>query len=279
VNIAAFPIAGLTVNTAAASVDKVTLTTAAQAEQAYSIAIANTVTSIQGTTLSTPTVRACGFSATPAVAFLSEVNANITGGADLVELAVTTRGNLGGFELYQNPTAGSMNTTLIARLPTVCADVGDIVVVHLSPTAGAIAPFAEAVVSKTEFASATFAANYDTAWDVFGTAGIGFTSQVLVLRNAAGTVLDAAAFTGSGTAPAAFVPALQFIQSLGKWTPADCGGALCTATSTPTAEGVSAVWTGSSATAGGNSVRRLNPPTSSAAGWAVGASSFGLANP
>lgn len=283
VNAAAFPIASLVVNAATAAIDKVTLTTATQAEQAYSIAIANTVTSIQGTALSTPTVRACGFSATPASVFLSEVNVNVTGGADLVELAVTARGNLGGFELYQNPTAASMNTTLIARLPTVCADVGDIVVVHLNPTVpvGSVAPFPEAVVGKTEFPQGTYGVNYDSAWDIFGLSGVGYSSQVLVLKNPAGAVVDAAAFaTGSAaSAPAAFIPSLQFIQSLGRWTPADCGGQLCTTMTTPTAAEVSASWGGLGTAATGNSVRRIDPAASSAMSWGVGASSFGLSNP
>lgn len=277
---ASFTVPGLTVNTATVTnVDRVSLTTTTQAATAYDLAIANTVADIQGTAVSTPSAHVCGFSATPPSMILNEVNAAISGGADLIELEVTARGNLGDFELVQNPVAAATGT-VIAKLPTICAEAGDIVVVHLGPGTAGVASTSEWLVGKSELPQVTFAANYDAAWDVLGISGLGNTSQVIALARS-GAIVDATPFTNNnvGQAPVAFIPALNHVQSLSLWTPADCGGAACSAVTTPTAFEVSAVWSGSSASSTGASVRRLRPVVSTSAGWSVGASSFGLPNP
>jgi len=97
-----FTIGGLAVNAAKASINHVTLTTDAQAEVGYDVTIAPTVTNLQGAASLTPTARFCGVMALPVLLTFSEINANIPGGSDLLELTVTRGGPLSGFTLRAN---------------------------------------------------------------------------------------------------------------------------------------------------------------------------------
>jgi hypothetical protein len=273
----AFSIAGVTVNTAAASFNHVALTTTTQSAGTYDVVIAPTVTNLQGVAPVPLTARFCGFSSLPALLTLSEVNSNLAGGADLIELTVTRAGSLGGFTLRSGLTmpAGTSGA-LLATLPAICGAVGDIVVVHLVPGA---APGASETASKTQFDNATYSQNYDTAWDVLGAStGLGPTT-VITIRNPDGTYLEAVAFQDGGNAAttAGYKSGLIAAQAQGLWLPADCGGAACSDASAPTARSIGASWAGLAATPSGNSVHRVSAATDASA-WAVGRSSFGVGN-
>ncbi len=214
---------------------------------------------------------------------ITEVNPNL-GTEDLVELQVTQSGPLRGFELRRDPT--SMGTggggTLLATLPSICAAAGDVVVIHLTPSAD---PTTSETAAKDEHPSATYAQNYNGAWDVRGgNNSLPFTAStamaVLTVRDPSGAYIEAAAFSnGTAAVTATYRDALAFAQSLGLWLPADCGGVTCTDASTPTAQSVSAIWAGVEGTPGGTSCRRATlPSASTAASFAVGVSSFGTAN-
>ena len=271
-----FTIAGLAVNTAMATFDHVALTTDPQSA-GYDVVIAPTVTNLQGVAPSPLTAHFCGFSAVPAALTLNELNVNLSGGSDLIELKVTQSGSLGGFTLRANPVAAGASGTLLATLPAICGAVGDIVVVHLVPPA---APAASETLSKSQFDFATYPQNYDTAWDVLGgSTGIGWTDQVISIRNPAGAYVEAVAFSdnkavGAAQTTATFRSALTFVQGLGLWTPATCGGVPCDDSSAPSASGVSVDWSGIGSTPAGNSVHRTGAGNDLSS-WALGASSFG----
>lgn len=277
---AAFTIGGLAVSAAALSdVHVVTLTTATQGEGSYTVSVGPAVTNRQGVAVIAPPTRFCGYSPGALLA-ISEVNPNISNSADLVELLVTRGGPLGGMTLRRDPRVGALSGTLLATLPAICAATGDLVVVHLNPGAAPTAPASE-VLAKNEQPAATYAANHDGAWDVLGgNTGLPYaTDLVLAVRDAAGAYVEAAAFTdgAAGATTQTYRDALAYVQGLGLWMPADCGGAACSDATTPTARGVAASWNGAGTTPAGPSVRRIAPaPT--AASFAVGSSSFGAAN-
>jgi hypothetical protein len=150
---ASFTIPGLNVNAAAASFNHVTLTTDAQTTGGYDVTVAATVTSYQGVAPSPLTAHLCGYAALEAQLTINEVNPNIGGSADLIELAVTRGGPLTGFTLRSNPTtAAGSSGTLLATLPSICATTGDLVVIHLTP---AVDPAVSETLAKDQLASAT----------------------------------------------------------------------------------------------------------------------------
>ncbi len=210
----------------------------------------------------------------------NEVSPNIASGHDLIELLVTAPGSTGGIKVFQK---GSAIETL-ATLPEITVAMGDLIVIHLVPvgTTG-IAPASE-TTSKDELPSATYSANYDTAWDILGgTTPLSFSHRVLEIDAPAGAVIDAVPFVYSmvAQAPAAFPGVLQALQAAGLWLPADCGGALCTYASTPTAVAVSVDYLGVGTTPAGKSVQRKpGMNTKQNTDWnSAAVSSFGAANP
>jgi hypothetical protein len=277
---ASFTIPGLNVSAAAASFNHVTLTTDAQAEGGYDVTLASTVTNFQGVPPSPLTAHFCGYAPLEALLTLNEVNPNITGSLDLIELAVTRGGPLTGFTLRANPApqlAVPTSGTLLATLPAICAATGDLVVVHLTP---AIDPATSETLAKNQLDSATYAQNYDNAWDVRGgNNGLTATNQVITIRNPGGTYVEGIAFSTMGAAASAqgFIDSLAFLQAQGLWLPADCGGVPCTDATVPSAKGVSASWSGVGTTPAGNSCQRIGV-TNDASSWSVTTSTFGAGN-
>ncbi|TSC27386.1 hypothetical protein FOF48_18250 [Corallococcus sp. Z5C101001] len=210
-----------------------------------------------------------------AVLRITEVQPSASNNLDLVELQVLTGGTTAGIQLLQDVNS----PVTLATMPDVAVAAGDIIVVHIASTTDS------ETTSKNQFPTSSTPANYDTAWDFKGGAtGITFSSRVILVRNAQDQIQDAVPFTrNSGTPPAAFPGNLQAIQAAGQWLPADCGGALCSTTTTPTAAAVSADWTTlptSNATPASPSIRRVSTTdTNTKDDWAVGASSWGVANP
>ena len=217
------------------------------------------------------------FVATAEMVF-NEINPNIGSAHDLIELLVTTGGSTNGITLVQKGSA----TDMLATLPDVVVAAGDLIVVHLTPVgATGTAPGSE-TLTKNQYLNAAFSANYDGAWDFHGNAvGLTFSNRVLYLNSAANVVLDAVPVVLTGQSPAAFPGDLQALQAAGLWFPADCGGALCTYASMPTALEVSVNYVGAGNNAAGNSVQRKpGMNTKKNTDWnAAAAQSFGLINP
>ncbi len=201
---------------------------------------------------------------------LTEVNPR----AGLLELNVVQGGNVRGFDLRTNPataTGASSGGELIS-LPDLCAATGDTIVVHLGSAAGP-----SETSAKNEHPAATHPTHYDGAWDVATSHTLPFATTVVVgIRNPANVFVEAAAFSDRTTAPpAAYEPALAFVQELGLWLPANCGGQPCSIATTPSARNVAADWASVGMTAA-TSVRRSGATApAEASSWSVEASSFG----
>jgi len=198
---------------------------------------------------------------------INEVNPNITGSRDLVELRVVSGGSVAGVKLEMD----LISPVKLADLPPILVVTDDLIVVHMTPAADEPS---ELGTKQECLASTCFAA----AWDVAGAAvGIPFSNRILVLRKPGG-IIDAVPFALPAGTTTTFPQNLQALQSAGLWSPANCGGALCTYVSTPTAIDVSVDWSGSSAT---NSVQRKpGADTNSKTDWQGGGSqTFGAPNP
>jgi len=207
---------------------------------------------------------------------LNEVNPNIAGSVDLVELRVTATGTTNGITLVQNPAPGSGGSALLATLPGVQVAAGDLIVVHLNAPMGVITE----TTSQTQCGVPEC---YPGAWDfVGGTTGITFSDRVLALEAPGGALMDAVPFASTTVDQADYPANVQFIQAMGQWLPTDCGGQPCTYMSTPNVNDplISAIWTGVSTTTVGISIQHApGPDNNMSADWSLAPGTWGLPNP
>jgi hypothetical protein len=258
------------------------VTTGAQAVgTGYTVTVANTVTDLQGSALATPnTATFSGFEA-PAVVRINEVNANIAQGCDLLELRVTTAGTLRGIKV-QERTGGNGELALV--LPDLDVAVNDIIVIHFDANDTANCNPGNSTDETTAIdqnAAATFANNYDTAWDLFTTdTGLVVTDNVITVFDRLGAIEDAMLFDdgdnstagGTETAAAAVAAANQW-QQVGGGVPA---GGFADANFTPHAV-LDSDATGTSKT--GDTLRRVdNTDDNDKDDWAQGGQTWGLPN-
>jgi DNA/RNA endonuclease G (NUC1) len=264
---------GLAATAASVSGKTVVLTTSTQtAGTSYTVTVAGTVKDTQGRGVD-PAANTGTFSGyfQSAVLRITEIAPNITGSKDLVEFQVLQGGSTKNMTLVQDAS------TVLATLPDVQVATGDIIVLHLTP--GATEGPASETTSKSQYAAATYTQNVDAAWDFNGgTTGITYSGRTLRIKDASGVTQDGVAAT-TASPPASYPTQLQALQAEGQWSPADCGGALCTTTSTPTAAQVSADWIGVTSTKTTTFRRISATDTNSRNDWAVGAGSIGTANP
>lgn len=269
---------GLAASSASVSARSVDLATSAQAPGVtYTVAVAQTVLDLGGKPVASAadTASFTGFGGA-ATLRIEELNANINGNRDLLEIRALTAGAVAGVQVVQDPGPAGAGT-LLATLPEIVVAAGDRIVVHFAPVGET-----DETLSQTQ---CTDVACYPTAWDVRGAAaGILFSNRMVTLRAATGgALLDAVAAGRSDLAnPTAAFPAnLQFAQAAGQWLPADCGGAACTYTSTPSALDVAVDWTGLGTASSGLSLQRANAggDTNLRSDWLLAPASFGLANP
>jgi hypothetical protein len=259
--------------TAASVIGKtVTLTTTTQTvDAAYTLSVANTVTDTYGTAVDSASDTA-SFTGYVQVASLviNEVNPNIGSSKDLIELRVTSPGTVKDMTVGQ--ALGTPVT--VATLPNITVAAGDLIVIHTGTT--------DTTTETTGKTQCTDAVCYAGAWDVAGTtAGLTFSHRVLWVKNADSSLHDAVPFVLSTTTtpPGAFPTDLQSAQASGFWLPADCGGAPCTYTSTPTAVEVSFDWATVGTTAAGKSAARIGTGKTSADWTILSTSTFGAPNP
>ena len=164
--------------------------------------------------------------------------------------------------------------------PDVVMAAGDLIVLHLNP--GADSPSSSERQSKTE---STAAGAFPGAWDfIGGSAGVSFSHRILMVKTPAGDIQDAVVFVKSdleGTAPAGFPIAVEGLQSLGEWTPADCGGAPCTYDSVPSVFDIAVDWKDAGNTRDSSFSRIPGQDANNKADWVFNATgaTFGAANP
>jgi hypothetical protein len=263
---------GLTVSAAALSGPRqITLTTSAQTPaQAYTVTVTNTLKDLAGKAIANPNTANFNGYVVPAVVRLNELGPAIANGIDLIELRVVTAGNLSGITIEEYLNNGK---TTLTTLPLLQVAVDDLVVVHFTPPNGVT----DETVSKTGCADA---ACYPGAWDVKATTTNDLTNNgrvVLVRSPANGAIQDGIAYYRSNLTPSAsYYVDVNALSAANQWV--GCNGNACA--NNAAALPFSVNFNGVGTTATGNTVRRVsNTDTNAAADWAVGAHSWGLANP
>jgi hypothetical protein len=250
---------GLTATAATTNGRTVTVTTGPQtAGTTYTVTVAASVTSRYGDALGTAnSATFVGFGLPAAQVIINELNPNISGNKDLIELKVLRGGSTAGLTLYQD-----LNT-LLATLPSVEVATGDFILIHMTPGDDS----APETLSKNEAPQATYAANVDTAWDFHGgNTHITYSGRLIVLKDGNGDIVDGVPFF-KPTPPAAFWQNVVDLQAAGQWLPADCNGAPCT--SNADVQLISVDWNGCGTSPTGNTVARISAvDTNSAADWA-----------
>jgi len=272
---------GLTASGAVVAGRTVTLVTSAQAiGTTYQVTVANTVLDLQGSPVAAPATASFGGFVTPAVVRINEVNANITGGCDLIELRVIAAGSMTAFTVKER-TGAVASGELAFVFPAFIVNKNDIIVVHMNSTFATCNPngATQELLTVTDQPAAQFAGNFDTAFDFWSTdTGLTATSNVFTISDAAGSIIDAvfAIDNTTNNAAAATLTAAGTVGAANQWSPAQATYDAATFRSVAV-PGLNA--TGTAAT--GTSIQRLNDAdTNGAADWttAPSASSWGVIN-
>jgi hypothetical protein len=197
-----FVIGGLMVLGASANGSQVTLATTPQIPSAsYTVTVA--------ADLADPGAATAVFTGfeVPMRLVLNEVNPALPQGADIVELLATQSGGVGGFTVEE----GVLNPVLLATLPSLHLNAGDLMVVHLTPPP-------EVITETTSPAECLSAACFVTAWDVAGApSGLGVSDRVLVVRRPDRTIVNAVPFSG-GSPSSASLADKAAIEQMGLWS-------------------------------------------------------------
>jgi hypothetical protein len=208
---------GLVASAAFATSNVIVVTTTRQsAGVGYTVTVAGTVTDVRGTALD-PSFRTASFSgASPqAVVRINELNANITGGCDLIELRAVEGGTLDGWSIRSRDL-------VIATFSGLTVARNQYVVVHANGTSASCnAGSANETASTTAFPRANFPLNFDSAFDWFGAAGgIVNTDTVITLYDANGNIADAilAADDPTGLAASGSEDQAAIAAVYGEWT-------------------------------------------------------------
>ncbi|MBP9147014.1 MAG: hypothetical protein KBI44_21260 [Thermoanaerobaculia bacterium] len=220
----------------------------------------------------------CLWSPGCAVVRINEVNGNIDSGCDLMELRVVAGGTMDGFRLRERDADSFTFTGL-----TVATN--DLVVVHWNGNSATCNPNASPneTISITQHPAATFAANYDTAYDWYTSdSGITSTDNVLTLYRSGGAIADAvfvandtsgSAATGTETQAAAVAAAGEWEMVGGGIPP---GGFVDDDFKLHSAQDLDA--TGSDATSGSTIQRTGDQETQTLADWGMVTFSWGSIN-
>jgi hypothetical protein len=210
-----FTIAGLSVTGAVANGTEVTLTTAAQTEgAAYTVTVASSLEDIAGAGIDANNNSAdfTGY-ADPAVVMINELNADISGNCDLMELRVVSGGSMDGYELWER-------TGDIYVFSGLMVNTNDFIIVHLDNADCNPDGASDETSAVDEQPQATYSTNYDTAWDLYSSdSGLTRTDNVFTLYDNTGTIMDAvfAADDTSGTAAGGTESQAEVVANAGEW--------------------------------------------------------------
>ncbi len=260
-----FHVTGLTLSAPVVLGMTVTLTTTAQTAQApYTLTVDPGIKDAQmNVSTATATTTFTGYAA-PASVRINELNANITGGCDLVELRVTNAGQLGSFKLDER------DATVYTFPADFLVAKNDFVLVHFNSASVTCNPGG----ATTETAingqlAATYAGNVDTAYDYWiADTGITSTDNVITLLDPTGAIADvvflddATPSEGMATATAA-----SAAGAANAWLPAQA-----TYTSAEFSNAAVKNLGGTGTAQAGTSIQRVNDvDTNAAVDWTTGA--------
>jgi hypothetical protein len=259
-----FTITGLSVTAASAVGKVVTLTTSAQlANQEYTVDLAPDLRANARTVASSS-----NFLGTGPIAHLeiTEVNANISGNADLVELHAVSGGSLVGAAVDPFAYTGG---GAAAYLPSIAVAQGDIVLLHYGSPG-----FTSETQNRTQCVLTKCSGD---AWDVAENTQLPVTPTVLTFVDGSAIVTDGVPFRQASitSSDATLRENLDGLQDHGLWTFCALGVHCADGAAYDT---VAVDWSGTGTTATGQSMRRIGGDTNQASDWALGMPSWGAAN-
>jgi len=274
---------GLVASAATVSGRTVTVTTSAQTgATSYSATVAHTVTDLQGTALSTPDVAGFSGFVVPAVLRINELNANITGGCDLIELRVISGGSTTGMIVRERRGNVGLNE-LNLTLPTMTVAKNDIIVVHMNSTSATCNPngATQETATVTDQPASLFPGNYDTAFDIWASdAGLVNTDNVIAVIDGTGAIIDALFVSDDPAGLSTTTSTEDAAAAVGaqnQWSPA-LASYIDTVFRVNAVDDLNATGT----TATGNSIQRIdNTDDNNKGDWTTGAgvaSTFGALN-
>ena len=182
--------APLPVMLASADGNTVTLTTASQVSQDYTVTVANTVTDVFGASISTM-MNSAQFAGnlTRAIVRINEVKTNVASGCDLVELRVISGGALEGATLKER-------LSVVLTFTTFNVATNDLILVHFNSNSATCNPNASTneTTAPDQNPNASFPNNVDTAYDWFSTSTLVASDNVITVLDPA-AIMDAVLLT------------------------------------------------------------------------------------
>jgi hypothetical protein len=270
---------GVTVTAAALSARTITLTTSAQTPNTtYTLNVGTGLADLMGNAFVAPMTAPTfpGYTVQAGVV-INELNANITGGCDLIELRVTSDGSMSGFRITERLGSAGASGELDYTFPQgFNVTKNAIVMFHESSGSGACNPngATQELTTTTDQGSAMFAGNYDTAFDFWGSdAGLTATDNVITLYDGTGTIVDAV-FLTSGSGAQDTLAAANADATAGQWA---SGAPPYTAT-TFAAAAVQGLGSTAKTSTGTSIQRNVDADTNTAADWTTAAETFGVIN-
>jgi len=277
---------GLMINTAVVTGRSITLTTSTQTSGTnYAITIAAGIMDTRGVALggTPPTANFIGFTV-PAKVLINELNANIANGCDLIELRVTQDGSMGGWKITERlGNEGASTPELSFTFPQgFNVTKNALVMLHESSasTKCNVNGATQEVNTPTDQGSASFAGNYDSAFDFWAAdAGLVATDNVITLSDAAGNIVDAVLLTTTTTGAQDSLAQGNVVAAAGQWTPGPTAGGMYAAADFSAAAVPGLGSAGSAATGMATSIQRnTDTDTNAKADWVTAPQTFGTIN-
>jgi hypothetical protein len=152
---------------------------------------------------------------------INEVNANIGGQCDLVELRVIACGDMNGIHLWQRQTP-------VVTFSAFEVQAESFIVVHFNSVSSTCNPSTppDETTAPDQYPRASYSTNFDAAYDWYPTFGnFVTTSNVLTLYDADGAIMDAVLLSDGNSLPvSATQTQADAVATSGQWTPATVTG-------------------------------------------------------
>jgi hypothetical protein len=276
---------GLTISAATLTARTITLTTSAQtAGTTYTLSFAGTpLKDLMGNAfvppMTAPTL--LGFTVQAGV-LINELNAAVTGGCDLIELRVTSDGTMANFKITEREgvvASGELSFTFPSGFNVT---KNSLVMVHLNSTSATCNKNAatQEVNTPTDQPVATFAGNYDTAYDFWvADTGLTATDNVITVYDGTGAIADAVLLTTTNTGAADSLGQGNIVAAASQWTPGPTANGMYAAADFSAAAVMGLGSTGPAVTGTATSIQRnADADTNAKADWVITAQTFGAIN-
>jgi hypothetical protein len=213
---------------------------------------------------------------------INELNANIAGGCDLIELRVTQDGSLGGFTLTERVGNTSLSSPELnfAFPQGFNVTKNAIVVVHINSGSATCNPkgATQELTSPTGQLAASFTGNYDTAFDFWSNDdGLVATDNVITLDDVAGNIVDAVLVESATSGAADTLAQGNKVAAAGQWSPGPTANGMYAASDFATSAVPGLKGTGTAAS-GTSLQRNVDADSNTKGDWVTAAQTFGTIN-